>query len=145
VRQALDSDSIGPVDVAVIGFTGDNFSGEIAPILTRLETAGTVRIIDLAFVRKSASGDTDWVEVADAEVDAALSALDDPDQDLLNDEDLMLIAETLEPASAAAVVVWENTWASELVGAIRGAGGELLTQDRIPHEIVVDAVAAISN
>ena len=142
MRNTLDPDSMGPVDVAVIGFTGDRFDGSMAPALAELVASGTIRVIDLAFARKSAEGDTEWIEVADAEI-SALSELDDPEQDLLNDEDLMLIAESLEPATAAMVVVWENTWAAPLVSAMRNAGGTLLARDHIPHEIVANAIAAL--
>ncbi len=143
MRHTLDPVSIGPVDVTVIGFVGDQFNGEIAPILADLEANGTVRIIDLAFVRKSADGDTEWVEVEDADI-AAFADLDDPEQDLLNDIDLQLIAESLEPATAAMVVVWEHAWAAELSGAIRRAGGAVMTQDRVPHDVVLTAIRSSS-
>ena len=48
----LDVDTIGPVDVAVILFEGNKFNGDVAPALSDLNDSGTVRIIDLAFVRK---------------------------------------------------------------------------------------------
>ena len=139
----LDPERIGPVDIAIIGFVGDDFKGEIAPALMDLEAAGTVRIIDLAFVRKDADGNAEFIEVEDAEVAAAFAELDDPEADLLNDIDLMGIAESLERATAAMVVVWENTWAASLATAIRGAGGLLLSYDRVPHDAVVEAVMAI--
>jgi len=28
----IDPNTVGPVDVAVIGFTGDAFNGEVAPV-----------------------------------------------------------------------------------------------------------------
>lgn len=144
MRNTLDANAIGPVDVAVVGFTGDRFDGSIAPALAKLVADGTIRIIDLAFARKSADGATEWIEVADADI-AELRDLDDPDQDLLNDEDLMLIAESLEPATAAMVVVWENAWAMPLVEAMRDAGGSLLARDHVPHEIVANAIAALGD
>jgi hypothetical protein len=139
----IDPDAIGPVDVAVIGFVGDAFHGEIAPALRELVEAGTVRIIDLAFVRKSADGATSSVEVVDAEVAAAFAGLDDEQHDLLNDEDLMQIADSLEPATAALVIVWENRWAAHFSEAVRDANGFLVSQDRIPHASVVRAIEAL--
>ena len=85
----MDPDTIGPVDVAVIGFSGDAFNGEIAPALRDMADAGTVRIIDLAFVRKAADGSIATVEVIDSEVAAAFGELDDQQNDLLNDDDLV--------------------------------------------------------
>ena len=141
----LDTDVIGPVDVAVIGFVGDAFNGEIAPALRDLSDSGTVRIIDLAFVRKAADGSVSAVEVSDADVAAAFAGLDDEQHDLLNDEDLLGIAERLEPATAALVVVWENCWAAPFARAVRKANGILVSQDRIPHADVVRAIEALKS
>ena len=51
-------DEIGPVDYLVVAFPGNQFKGEIAPALADLVEAGTIRIIDLAFVGKDAEGNT---------------------------------------------------------------------------------------
>ena len=49
-------DEIGPVDYAVIAFPGNQFKGEIVPALGDLVEAGTIRIIDAAFVSKERTG-----------------------------------------------------------------------------------------
>ena len=51
----------------------------------------------------------------------------------------MAAGEELDPDSSAALLVWEDLWATRLVDAIRNANGELLDLGRIPHEIVVAA------
>ncbi len=43
---------LGPVEYVVIAFPGSQFTGEIAPALADLIDAGTIRVIDLAFVSK---------------------------------------------------------------------------------------------
>ena len=136
----IDPDTIGPVDVAVIGFGGDAFNGEIVPALAELVDAGVVRIIDLAFVRKAADGTVSAVEVADAEVDDAFAKLDADQHDLLSAEDLLDIGESLEPASAGLLIVWENCWAAKFAQAVRHANGILVSQDRIPRDVVVRAI-----
>ena len=52
MQAVLDANSIGPVDVAVIRFDGNEFSGDVAPALAELDRSGTVHIIDLAFLRR---------------------------------------------------------------------------------------------
>src|SRR5660397_293285 len=64
----LDPETIGPVDVALIVFEGNDFTGDVAPALAELHDSGTVRVIDLAFVRKEADGTTSSIEVGDADV-----------------------------------------------------------------------------
>ena len=139
----IDPNTVGPVDVAVIGFTGDAFNGEVAPALRDLSEGGVVRIIDLAFVRKDADGNSMAVELEDTDVTEAFAGLDDEQQDLLSDEDLDLIAEGLEPGTAALVIVWENSWAARFSAAVRGSNGFLVSQDRIPHAAVVQAIEAL--
>jgi hypothetical protein len=141
----IDADSIGPVDVAVIGFVGDEFHGEIAPALRELVAAGTVRIIDLAFVRKAADGTTTAVEIADSDLAEVFGGLDDEQNDLLNEDDLQLVADSLEPATAALVIVWANSWAATFAQAVRDANGFLVSQERIPYAVVAQAVAALQN
>jgi hypothetical protein len=68
---------IGPVDYAIIAFPGNQFRGEIAPALSDLVEAGTIRIIDIAFVTKDADGSTAALELTelDDEVQRALDSL----------------------------------------------------------------------
>jgi hypothetical protein len=56
---------LGPVDFMVVAFPGNKFKGEIAPALARLVEAGTVRIIDVAFVGKGGTGPIAAVEPED--------------------------------------------------------------------------------
>jgi hypothetical protein len=139
----LDADSIGPVDVAVIRFEGDEFSGDVAPALSELDRSGTVHIIDLAFVRKEADESISYLEVGDERVAEVFDSLADSQFDLLSDEDLSEIAGGLEAGSAAMVVVWENSWAARLAAALRSSHGKVVAQERIPRDAVLRAIAAL--
>lgn len=141
----LDAGAVAPIDIAVIGFDTDTFDGSIAPALAELVEAGTVRIIDLAFVRKGADGTTTFVELEDSGTAEAFACLGDADADMLSDEDLSLIADGLDVGTAALVIVWENLWLGGLATAIRANGGFLASQERVPHEIVVAAIAALDD
>jgi uncharacterized protein DUF6325 len=129
-------EEIGPVDVAVIGFPGNKFRGEIAPALADLVEAGT--ILDVAFVGKDENGDAVAFELTelDPDVQAGLDNLGVEVNGLLNEEDILSAAEALEPNSSAALLVWENVWARTVTQAMRDAGGVLLHFHRIPHEVV---------
>jgi uncharacterized protein DUF6325 len=131
-------EDIGPVDYAVFAFPGNQFRGEIAPALADLVEAGTIRIIDLAFVGKNEDGDVVAFELTDIDPDvrAGLENLGVEVNGLLNEEDIRAAAEALEPNSSAALLVWENVWARQVKQSILNAGGELLEFQRIPHEVV---------
>jgi Family of unknown function (DUF6325) len=129
---------IGPVDYMIVAFPGNDFKGEIVPALADLVESGTIRIIDLAFIGKSADGDVAAFELTElaADVQQAFDKLGIEVGGLLNEEDLIGAADALEPDSSAALLVWENVWAQTTAQAIRDAGGQLLAFERIPHDIV---------
>jgi hypothetical protein len=139
----LQADSIGPVDVGVILFEGSQFSGDVAPALAKLHDSGTVRVIDLALVRRDDDGSVAVVEIEDSEVAGAFGGINADPLDLLSAEDLTEAASGLELGSSALVVVWENTWAAEFAAAVRASNGRVIVQERIPHETVVAALAAL--
>jgi hypothetical protein len=131
-------EEIGPVDYAIVAFPGNRFRGEIGPALAELVEAETIRIIDIAFVGKNASGETVAFELTelDPDVQESLDRAGIEVQGLLNEEDLMTTAEGLDPDSSAALIVWENVWARNVTQAMRDAGGVLVAFERLPHEVV---------
>ncbi len=131
-------EEIGPVDYAVIAFPGNQFKGEIAPAIGELVDAGTIRVIDIAFVGKDDDGTSVAMELTelDPQVQDALDSIGVEVGGLFNEDDLADIADGLEPGTSAAVLVWENVWARKVAQTLRGAGGELVAFERIPHEIV---------
>jgi hypothetical protein len=131
-------EEIGPVDYAVIAFPGNQFKGEIAPAISELVDAGTIRVIDIAFVGKGPDGDTIAMELTelDPEVQAGLDKAGVEVGGLFNEDDLQDVADGLEPNFSAAVILWENVWARKVSQAMRDAGGELVTFERLPHELV---------
>ncbi|HEY5145062.1 MAG TPA: DUF6325 family protein [Solirubrobacteraceae bacterium] len=131
-------DEIGPVDYAVIAFPGNQFRGEIAPALADLVEAGTIRLIDAAFVSKDASGEVTAFEMTELapDVQEALAALNIDVQGLVSDEELLAAGEELELDSSAALLVWENVWARRVAQTMREAGGVLVAFERVPHDVV---------
>jgi hypothetical protein len=131
-------EEIGPVDYMIVGFPGNEFKGEIAPAIAELVDAGTIRVIDIAFVGKDKDGNAVAMELTelDPEVQAGLERAGIEVGGLLNEDDLMDAAADLEPNSSAALLVWENVWARKTAQAMRDAGGVLLAFERLPHEVV---------
>jgi hypothetical protein len=138
------AESLGPVQYIVVGFPGNKFKGEIIPELGSLVKAGLIRVMDLAFVMKDADGNILCMELEDLNEDdaAPFAAFEKQIGDLLNEEDLIIAAEALEPDSSAAVLVWENLWAKKFAQTLRDAGGVLVAWDRIPYEVVQAAMDA---
>jgi hypothetical protein len=138
-------DEIGPVDYMIVAFPGNEFRGEIAPALADLVEAGTIRIIDLAFVGKDTDGEILAFEVSDLDphVREGLEKIGIEVSGLFNEDDLMSAGEELEPNTSAALLVWENVWARDVAQKMRDAGGVLLDFERLPHEVVQAARDAV--
>jgi uncharacterized protein DUF6325 len=136
---------IGPVDYMIVAFPGNEFRGEIAPALADLVDAGTIRIIDLAFVGKDTDGEIVAFELSDLDPDVreGLEKVGIEVSGLFNEDDLMAAGEELEPNTSAALLVWENVWARDVAQKMRDAGGVLLDFERLPHEVVQAAREAV--
>jgi len=132
----------GPVEYVIIGFPGNEFKGEIVPALADLVDSGTIRIIDLVFIGKSKDGEVVTFEAdgdhADLEV---YNNLDGEVGGFIGDEDIAHAASALEPGNSAALLLWEDVWATPFVEAVRNAGGVLLEGARIPAELIEEAEA----
>jgi Family of unknown function (DUF6325) len=136
---------VGPVDLLIVEFPGNQFKGEIAPALRDLVTEGTVRVLDLLFVYKDADGEVGSVELAGLGPDLQPAFADLDGQlggGLLDAEDVAQVGADLKPNSSAALIVWENTWAARFVTAMQHAGARVVDQARIPAEAVAAAIDA---
>lgn len=139
---ATDTDQLGPIDYTVIEFPGSQFNGKVIPALNDLIAAGLVRILDVAFVAKGDDGEVVVAELEDLGDLGPLAGLAGFLSDLLADEDLMAVAEEMEPGSSAAVLIWENRWAVPFIAAVRGSGGEFVASGRLAGAAVLEALAA---
>ena len=133
----MATEELGPVDYAIVAFPGSRFTGRIAPALAELADAGTIRIIDVAFISKELNGDVTAFDLdeIEAEVRVGFESAGVVGETLFNEDDVMSAAESLEPGSSAAMIVWENLWARTIADAVRAADGQLLDFGRIPHEV----------
>jgi len=130
----------------VVRFPADNanFSGEMASELEALVDSNTVRVLDLVMVIKGDDGSLEASELSDFD-DSEVGELRALERDLailLAEEAVEEIGESLEPGRAAAVLVWENTWAAPFGSAVHRSGGELVASGRIPTQALIAAVQA---
>ena len=66
-----DGTTLGPVEIAVIGFPENKFTGEIAPAIADLVESGTVSILDLVFITKDEDGSVAGVELSELDDEVA--------------------------------------------------------------------------
>ena len=136
----------GPVEMLVVKFPGNQFSGELAPALQDLVDTGTIRVIDLLFVLKDSDGavlvyeQNGWGD----EVAAVLEPIVQSEDEILSQSDAESIGVLLEPNSSAAVLLFENSWAANFAQALRNANGELIMNSRIPADVIEELIEGAS-
>ena len=142
--MSINIDELGPVDWIVVEFPETKLTGEIAPILQDLVDRELIRVLDLLFLTRDLDGGYEVFETSDMDDSeiGELRAFETELAMLLSEQDVLDLAETIEPGSAGAVLVWENLWAAPFGSAVRHAGGQLTASGRIPIQAVIAAAEA---
>jgi hypothetical protein len=139
-------EELGPIDIVVIGYSADApMTGEAVPLLLDLVERGIIRVLDVLFVRQNEDGTFSGFEASDLDEKSVgdFKIFEGASSGLLGEEDVATAAETLEPGTAAVVIVYENRWAAPFAAAVRRNGGVLIDFQRIPvHEVVAALDAA---
>ena len=138
--------SLGPIEMLVVKFPGNRFSGEIIPALAELVENGTVRIVDLLFAVKNKQGDVKVLEFGDLDPDifGQWDPLVSDVTPMLNEDDARELTASLENNSSAALLLLENTWATRFVDAVSNARGEVVVNERIPRAVVQELTAELT-
>jgi len=139
-------EELAPVDAVVIGYpAGAPMTGEAVPILLDLVDRGIVRVLDARAVIKEQDGTYSGFEVADLDEDSvgSFTAFAGASSGIVSDDDIALVAEEIEPGTAAVMIVYENRWAAPFVAAVRRNGGVLVASERIHAQDLLDALDAV--
>ncbi len=133
----------GPVELLAIRFPREHVKGDVADALRELVESGAIRVIDLLIVRKSASGDISMSELNDLDDEdyATIDPIVSDVSGLLSREDVEQLSSLLENDSSAAVMLFEDTWATRFRDAVARARGQVLFNERIPRAVVEQVIA----
>jgi Family of unknown function (DUF6325) len=134
---------LGPVDVYIIGFPGNNFRGEIVPAILEQVEKGVIRVVDILFIAKDLEGNVATLAIEDLGPEgAAFAEVDVIQSGALNEEDADEVAEDIPAGSSALLIAYENTWMQDLVMAFARADAVVIDQIRIPADVVNEVVTA---
>jgi len=139
-------EELGPVDIVVIGYpAGAPMTGEAVPMLLDLVDSGIIRVLDVLFVIKNEDGSYSGFAAKDLDSESVgdFAAFEGASSGLLSDEDAATTAESIEPGTAAVMIVYENRWAAPFVAAVRRNGGVPLAFHRIPVQDLIDSLDAV--
>jgi hypothetical protein len=129
----MTSFDYGPIEFYAIAFDGDRPGPAVLQAIDDLVATGTVNLLDLVFARRSPDGEIEVLELSDT-VDDGAPALDLAG--LAGEEDILFLAESLEPGRSAAILVVELLWAKSFASALYDAGGAVIARHGVPAPVV---------
>ncbi|HEX6680392.1 MAG TPA: DUF6325 family protein [Gaiellaceae bacterium] len=162
--------TLGPVQMLVVGFEGDHFTGEIREELARLKEHEIIRLIDLLLVKKNEEGEIEVLQQSDldqaeaeefgaivgalvgfgaegeegVERGAVAGAAELEDGHVFDDHAVWYLSDAVPQGTAAAVALIEHRWAIPLRDKIARAGGITLADEWI-HAADLMAVGLIGS
>ena len=136
---------MGPIDYLVMEFDGERLTGESLPLLIDLVDRQIIRILDLVFIRRATDGSVTTLTITEIDVDddLDLTAFDGAWSGVVDQDDIDEAGQVLEAGRVAVLVVYENTWAAPLVGALRRSGAQVVAGGRIPVDALLGALDAV--
>lgn len=150
--------TIGPVQLVVLGFTGNTVTGDVLAELRAVREKDIIRLLSLLFVHKDTRGAITQIQMSDLAPDEAqqLGALaggligqgmDGSDganrgaetgmlfvseHDFgLSDQDIRDIARDIPAGTGAAIALFEHHWAVQLKEQVLASGGFVLAQGMV--------------
>jgi uncharacterized membrane protein len=154
----------GPIQLFVIGFPENNFSGEIMDELKRLREDKMIRLVGARMLMKDEDGEMSDIEYSDFSEDekerlgaaigaligfgeageeganegASIGAAKVAEKDFgLSQDDIDEILEDIPKNSSVGILIIEHLWAKKLKEKIRNAGGILMAQGMLSPELMI--------
>ena len=135
--------SIGPVELVVLRFRGNDFTGEILPEIQRVVDAGVIRIIDILLAIRIGDDPVRVLEMVELK-DEVLNRFEPVVAEvtgLLNHDDARQLSADLGPDTSAAILLFEHAWATRIRDAVAAAGGGVILSERIPRAVIEELLA----
>ena len=136
---------MGPVEWVLLAWPGGlpEPDGSVAEKIVAAHQAGIVRVMDFALIAKDADGNVAAIELSELGPDHELHEFEGAASGMLDHDDLEEAAKSLEPDTAAALIVWEDRWAAPIAKAIREKGGMLVDRGTVPVQGILAALEAL--
>jgi hypothetical protein len=137
-------DTLGPVSYLIVEFPGNKMTGEGFPILLDLVDRGLIRVLDLKFLTKDADGALRSIELADIDHDGTFdfALFEGVSSGVIDHSDVDDAGAVIEAGSSAALLIFENRWATQFVEALRRGGAQMVAAGYIPHDTLVASLDA---
>jgi hypothetical protein len=142
--MADEAEGLGPISYLIVEFPGNKMTGEGLRALVDLVDRGLIRILDLEFVTRRDDGSVAALSLSDLDSDGTfdLAIFEGVSSGLLDQSDLDDAKDAIAPGSSAAILIFENRWATTFVQGLRRGGAELVAAGYIPQATVAASLDA---
>ena len=137
-----DSNVAGPIDFLLLEFDPTKTDGSVAAALGDLLDRGIVALYDFLVITKAEDGTIAALDIS-ADGTVGFGAFAGARSGLVGDDDIAEAGAALEPGRAAALFVYENTWAIPFIAAARAADAEVVASARIPSDVIIATLDAL--
>jgi hypothetical protein len=134
--------TFGPIDLVALEFKGNDFGDEVIASMADLVADETIRILDLVILHKDEQGEVavqEFQELSPADL-LLLEPLRAEISGMITVDDIQMVGKRLEENSTTAIMLLENLWAIRLRQDVFDGGGRLVMHERIPTDVVDDAI-----
>lgn len=137
-------DDVGPIDYVMIEFPvgSTDFDHEMAREVKALVAAEFIRVLDVLALDKDEHGEVEAFELEELGAGGSLAALEGQLAVVLAEDDVADLARAMDNRTRAGVLVWENTWSSDLLEAAHDSGARLIASGRIDPQMIVASLDA---
>lgn len=140
-RNDMADDAPGPIDVVLIEFGDGTDGASSADALGELLDLGVISLYDIAVISCASDGAITRSDPGSSAL-GAYAAFAGARSDLFDADDIEQAGQILEPGTSALMLAYENAWARRFVSAAHGEGGRMIASERIPAQVLMDALDA---
>ena len=134
--------AFGPIDLVTVEFKGSHLGDEVIASMSDLVAEETIRILDLVILNKDKRGEVAVQELQDLSP-ADLQLLEPLRAEIsgmITVDDIRMVGKKLKENTIAVIMLFENLWVTRLRQDVSDGGGRLVTHERIPTEVVAEAL-----
>ncbi|PZF81296.1 DUF6325 family protein [Jiangella anatolica] len=128
------------MEVLILTFAGERVDPLAVEALRGVVDMGDVTLLDIVFATREPNGDLRVVEFDEGADGFGFGGVEIAEGELVNDEDIAVVADTLPPGHSAVLIAYENTWVRRVSEAIRDGGGQVALHVLIPSEAAGDVL-----
>jgi len=140
----MGEEILGPIGFIAVEWPGGDVPGEGFRLLLDVVERGIIRVLDIAFIAKSADGTARRIAPADVRHggDVDLTIWDGASSGLLDQSDIDQVVAAVKPDSLAGIVVYENVWAVPMWSALERSTARLIGTGPIQADDLIAALDA---